>query len=867
MIKIMQVSDLHIVQDVFGNRLKKLIYDVAENEFAPLDPGNKLLVLTGDYHFWNESAYQKAEEFIRTLVGKMRIEMDSDVFIIPGNHDVLYSDDNKTASAQRNTVRAVGANVNMLQDENDDGDLQNLLSRFDKYSNFCYKLGIYRDASKPSTVHIRTWNDKLNIVHVNTCLCYDSKAKDPKTNQVLDTKTLSSLENVNRLPSIVLGHNSFFDLQDAIKRGCRLAFWDLDTRAYLCGDRHRFEDDPDQQSFRIQSGYGEGSRRKTIPNIVCCRSSVDVNDPYSDIGFYIHNWDEKTGIVNLERIEWNPRRGETEFRRSIDESVYKLDCLANSVHPTSSSIVNVQGKVFDRGDHIEQEQLDNIKGCIKDLLNWVSSLKCQWGAFNNSQARKNANTAEGLLAYKITGFDEQCRDAYQESLAYLLDQASANEKGWQSSTLNMETVQCTALALLLLALEKETPSDIVFSGEHAIDYAKIDRIAHTLWNSRNVSYGWGHYVEVSKDDDCNTVYTGWALLALSKYPTISSTSEYADFCQMFFNRCNEGTLGYFDSDDPKLTSTALFTCLFYLLPSTTQKKILKGFNLSSAVSFIYDQTVRYNNQIEAMAQDSEADTSIRTAPWNNITISAALSALSLAHACGDLADEEWGSLIRYVCEDILPILRKTKNGKVYQPHGLAIERNRYHTYPSFHLIWGLQMVINSMNTSVLSACFDECTDINSVLSHSLKAICAVTKTDYNQIALSVSKNKYDSALKICADNIADYKQWYRFVLMDGVMHDSFDNGETIVIDNVRERDNYFAAVSETVSEAIIPIIYKGNTIGIINSESEVPAYYKEEMVVELSKIAEAIAVALIRVGYKKSMPNNMISCYSNSGIK
>ena len=170
------------------------------------------------------------------------------------------------------------------------------------------------------------------------------------------------------------------------------------------------------------------------------------------------------------------------------------------------------------------------------------------------------------------------------------------------------------------------------------------------------------------------------------------------------------------------------------------------------------------------------------------------------------------------------------------------------------------------NVKYVIRSLDNCNDYNTLLSLALREVCAITKTDYNQIALSVRRSNYDIALMVFADNIAEHKQAYRTVRLDGVIGEAFVQGEPIIDNFIRNNENYLAAAIETQSEAVIPIIYQGQIVGVINSESERKGYYTDEMKNELCKLADAISIILKKVGYKKDMPFDSIPYIHDSNI-
>ena len=348
MIKILQLSDLHIVNDANGLNLTNALLQMAEKTFKPLPKGKKLLVITGDFHFYYEDNYNTTIDFIKKIVKAMGIELKKDVFLIPGNHDVSPAKDKMERMNQENAVFRVNYDISLLQD---DLYIELLINRFNAYSNFCRQLGIYSEDELPGAVHVRTWRRKLNILHLNTCLVADGSKDD----QLIDTKSVNMLTKKGRLPYIAIGHNSFFDLHEDVKVSLSAKFFSLNVRAYLCGDRHKTETDRYQQHIILQSGYGD---RKAIPNIVCCKSSTDVKDDYSDVGCMIHVWDEESGNVGLNTLRWYANIDQSKFEINNAPDVYSL---SNSIGVSEAS----SAKFVDNQPDIDPCVLENYRQYIR----------------------------------------------------------------------------------------------------------------------------------------------------------------------------------------------------------------------------------------------------------------------------------------------------------------------------------------------------------------------------------------------------------------------------------------------------------------------------------------------------------------------
>lgn len=87
MVSIFHLSDLHLVDDAAGNNMREGILQEAQ-KFSKIPVGQKLLILTGDYHNYGDEDYSRAEGFLADLINAMGIEPANDLFLIAGNHDV-----------------------------------------------------------------------------------------------------------------------------------------------------------------------------------------------------------------------------------------------------------------------------------------------------------------------------------------------------------------------------------------------------------------------------------------------------------------------------------------------------------------------------------------------------------------------------------------------------------------------------------------------------------------------------------------------------------------------------------------------------------------------------------------------------------
>ena len=307
LIHILHISDLHFVKNAASYNSGEVLIREAAAKVQSVPQGKKLLIVTGDFHNFWDSDYQNAEDFLKRLAEAMGLDLAQDVFVVPGNHDVgndgalkpfLEPGDLKWKTHKKSALQML---------KNGDGDyLDERLQVFLPYCALVQRLGIYDNAlgnDYPARTHVRSWRGRLNVLHLNTALIADGKAK---TDQITDTaaaadpKTWESLYRAE-LPSIAIGHNSFYDLLESQRRDLAGTFALRNVSAYLCGDIHLTETNPERQMIRLDSGH---KQRAEIPNLVAARGIADGDDTYSDVGYCWHLWDEGRDTVTVDFRKW-----------------------------------------------------------------------------------------------------------------------------------------------------------------------------------------------------------------------------------------------------------------------------------------------------------------------------------------------------------------------------------------------------------------------------------------------------------------------------------------------------------------------------------------------------------------------------------
>jgi len=142
----------------------------------------------------------------------------------------------------------------------------------------------------------------------------------------------------------------------------------------------------------------------------------------------------------------------------------------------------------------------------------------------------------------------------------------------------------------------------------------------------------------------------------------------------------------------------------------------------------------------------------------------------------------------------------------------------------------------------------ECKSLDDLLRVAIREIEEATRTDYNQILLSVT-DRHTGHLLVVADIIPPHKQRYRIATFEGLLGHSFTTGEVLNVPNVRNESRYFAAVPETNSELVVPIRSDEIIIGVINSESEELAHFGKEISEQVKQIAAELGELLPAFGW------------------
>lgn len=372
MIRWLHISDLHMKlendadQDNFCNALLEDCYASRINV--------DFVVATGDFHNVWDAQYNASCTFLHKLMEALDLDIEKDLFMIPGNHDTDMGEHAESVKKFLSLVKSDAKKRLHIEREPEDQDcdyvymltknpdlLQELMGGFQNYRTLAAALiPTYQEKSSyyqdPASIHIRTWENKINVLHLNTAILSDGQRGH---SELADITTACS-ERIrtdldNGLPTIVIGHHSFHDLHPTVKERLVQLFNQTNVWAYLSGDKHKTNYQGDEFLIYRKSGV------EAWPNLVAGKMAATVVDDYSDFGCILYCWDEYSTVTTTQ-LCWksnNSGRGLTQLKGEAERTFpmqsdmnsqlyYRLlDCLVESrdQHP-SFQLMKVSKELF-----------------------------------------------------------------------------------------------------------------------------------------------------------------------------------------------------------------------------------------------------------------------------------------------------------------------------------------------------------------------------------------------------------------------------------------------------------------------------------------------------------------------------------------
>ncbi len=336
--KWLHLSDLHIRYNADWNIYVKDLLKLCEDR-GPID----LVIVTGDFHnFEDKSDFSKSSQFLKELIEKLKLDINKDLFLVPGNHDGS-SPIAKFKEAFAEHIKADCTNINPEEWEE-------LVSQFDAYEEFVHGLIKNYPEKHPARVHCRKWRDNINFMHLNSAVVADGKSKDK---QVVDIDVIASLELPQDIPTIMLAHNHFNDLHEEQQERLKGVMRTQNICAYFCGDRH---------VQAVNQIMIKDIQNQQIPCVVSYKSSADAKDRYSSYGVIIGSWENEK--AELRGWTWKPGEGFRVDSKITDQTI-EMGKAYIDVIDTKATEPLIQNCTIDEFDSHPKE-IQEEKECLND---------------------------------------------------------------------------------------------------------------------------------------------------------------------------------------------------------------------------------------------------------------------------------------------------------------------------------------------------------------------------------------------------------------------------------------------------------------------------------------------------------------------
>lgn len=341
----LHVADFHFEEDSAKQNL-------FEDGIADLDKPD-FIVITGDLHNHlrkksqaelSALPYDRAAAFLHKLMEHWDLTPD-DIFIVPGNHDVdaiVQFDEFKDLNTKKSLLRGKinrysGGHLSTFQYNG-----RHLSYRFSHYSEFIKDFfQATPEASRDSAgVFIRTWKEKINLLHVNTALFSTKNNSDEY--QGLDTYALSKLtlsDTQKELPTLLLGHHGFFRLHHKQLNDVKTALDKLNVVAYLCGDKHKSDEN------KILT-----TANREIPCITTVVGATDTTY-WSEMGVIEYEWETARSQADVALHIWD-----------LDKNKWSHMHTLNPINmPASVRTTYLQREIREQVEHLDQTLLPRIE--------------------------------------------------------------------------------------------------------------------------------------------------------------------------------------------------------------------------------------------------------------------------------------------------------------------------------------------------------------------------------------------------------------------------------------------------------------------------------------------------------------------------
>lgn len=278
----LQISDLHIFDNTEWKVMEDAYNNLEHKKYV------KFILVTGDLHNFKEG-YEKAKIFLEKLLVFFNLTK-KDIFIIPGNHDAGGCDGKGAFTYY--IENEVDRNQDCYRDYFVKGKLVDCFSEYNAFIKDFYGETAETFYRNPEQVCVKTWGNRLNIIHLNTAINCNG---DNTLKQIVDIYNLSNLgSELKNCPSIIVAHHPVEMIHQSHESYLKRFMTDWNVSAYLCGDLHK----KNKRSVELFSG-------RIVPEFVCGKAAPEMKDTYSDLGCVMYLKSSDKNVVEVLPYKWD----------------------------------------------------------------------------------------------------------------------------------------------------------------------------------------------------------------------------------------------------------------------------------------------------------------------------------------------------------------------------------------------------------------------------------------------------------------------------------------------------------------------------------------------------------------------------------
>lgn len=302
-IRWIQLSDLHFGDDSQYSKNSRNAFIKYITDINSISDGLDCIFVTGDIIFAKYAndnakrsvAYSQALEYLKQIYNKVWPDNeDKDIgkriFMVPGNHDVIRD------AARQTNIKGIA----LYYDEHgmiDKSFCDQIYNSMKEYYKFEEELK--GSSCDRSLFHHVISNDKVNILHINTCI---ASGKDNEEGELIlcDEWVAKALEKADKkLPTIAVGHHGIELLKPSEQKNIEITLKNHGIFLYLCGHTHERE-----SNFILRY-----NQKNILNSFTSGTLMVDLKSRSTDTVFLVGKMDLNSHEGKILSYKWNQENG------------------------------------------------------------------------------------------------------------------------------------------------------------------------------------------------------------------------------------------------------------------------------------------------------------------------------------------------------------------------------------------------------------------------------------------------------------------------------------------------------------------------------------------------------------------------------